>query len=164
MRKSPLTPIGNSSAKLIWVAVEVRFSMKSENLVPSKGGVAVGLVLGLIIGCLVGYLMYTQVTTQVIGSRQLVVERYEELLKIVNVEMGYDADGNIYRIEVSVKNIDNVYARGGNVTAGSLESSASEYVSLLPGEEKTVSLEMTPPIRPGEEETIVLVGVEDVTA
>lgn len=138
--------------------------MKLEDLIPSKGAVAVGLVAGLIIGGLVGYLTYTQVITEVIGSRQVVMERYEEFLKIVNVEIGYDADGNINQIKVSVKNIDAVNIRSGNITAGSMESSASEYISVPPNEEKTVSLDITPPITPIGEETIVLISVEEVTA
>lgn len=139
--------------------------MKWMDLVSNKGAVAVGLVIGLTIGGLVGYFTYTQVITTVLGSRQVEIIRYEELLRIVTVEMDYDADGNIDQIDVTVRNIDDVNTRNGIATAGSMgATSALTEFSLLPGEEKTVSLEITPPIVSSGEETIILVGIQEVTA
>lgn len=141
----------------------VKPSMKGKRVVSGKGAIAVGAVVGMIIGLLVGYWTYTQVITRFVGRRQVVLVSYEGSIQIIQVRMGYALGWNIGRVEVVVRNSDSVNAHDGILTAGEMEKTPNSInISLLSGEEKTISLEITPPITPSEETTI-FVGVEEVS-
>lgn len=161
-RKNYLTRIGDSRRSHS-ITGELETSMKAKSLVSGKGAIALGLAAGILIGCLVGYWTYTQVITTLIGRRQIVIVTYSGFLQIINVEMGYDGDGNIDIVEVTVKNSDDANAHSGILTAGEMEKTPkSANIDFLPSEERTVFLEITPPITPSEE-IIILVGVEEMT-
>lgn len=137
--------------------------MKGGRKVSVKGAVAVGAVVGLIIGLLVGYWTYTQTITTFVGRRQVVLVSYGGLIQIVEVKMRYSLGGNIEKVEAAVRNSDGVNAHDGILTAGEIEKTPNSInINLLPSEEKTISLEMTPPITPTEE-TVIVVGVEAVS-
>lgn len=136
--------------------------MKAKSLISGKGAIAIGLAVGIIIGCLVGYWTYTQVVTTLIGKRQIVIVSYKGFLQINEVKMGYDADGNIDRVEVVMENRDDANAHNGTLMAGEMEkTSKSTNIDFLPSEERTIFLEITPPIKPSEE-IIIFVGVEEM--
>jgi hypothetical protein len=137
--------------------------MKGTRVVSGKGAIAVGAVVGLIIGLLAGYWTYTQAITRFVGRRQVVWVSHEGSIQIIQVRMGYSLGGNIGQVEAVVRNSDGVNAHDGILTAGEIEKTPNSInISLSSGEEKTISLEITPPITPTEE-TIIFVGVEEVS-
>jgi len=140
----------------------VRPGMKGKRVVSGKGAIAAGAVVGIIIGLLAGYWTYTEAITRFVGRRQVVLVSYGGFIQIIQVRMGYVAGGNIGQVEVVVRNSDGLNAHDGILTAGETEKTPNSInISLLSGEEKTISLEMTPPITPSEE-TIIFVGVDEV--
>jgi hypothetical protein len=137
--------------------------MRGRRVFSGKGAMAVGAVVGMIIGLLVGYWTYTQVITKFVGRRQVVLVSHEGSIQIIQVRMVYSLGGNIGKVEVVVRNSDGVNAHDGILTAGEIEKTPNSInISLSSGEEKTISLEITPPITPTEE-TIVFVGVEEIS-
>ena len=141
----------------------VGLGMKGRWVVSGKGAMVVGAVVGMMIGLLVGYWTYTQAITRFIGRRQVVLVSDEGSIQIIQVRTGYALGGDIREVEVVVRNSDGVNAHNGILTAGEMEKTPNSInISLLSGEEKTTSLEMTPPITPSEE-TIIFVGIEEVS-
>lgn len=141
----------------------VRLGMKERRVISGKRAVVVSAVVGMIIGLLVGYLTYTQAITRFVGRRQVISVSNEGHIQILQAKMGYTVEGNIEKVEVVVRSLDSVNAHNGILTAGEIDKTPSSVnISLLPGEEKTISLEITPPITPSEE-TIIFVGVEEVS-
>jgi hypothetical protein len=141
----------------------VKRGMKGRRMFSGKGALAFGAVAGIVIGLLVGYITYTEVIAKFVGRRQVVLVSYKGSIQIIQVRIGYAPLGNIGQVEVVVRNSDGVNAHFGILTAGEMETTPnSTNISLLSGEEKTISLEITPPITPSEETTI-FVGVEEVS-
>jgi len=141
----------------------VGLGMKGRWVVSGKGAMVVGAVVGMMIGLLVGYWTYTQAITRFIGRRQVVLVSDEGSIQIIQVRMEYALSGNIGKVEVVLRNNDDVNAHDGIITAGEIEKTPNSInISLLSGEEKTVSLEINPPITPSEE-TIIFVGVEEAS-
>jgi hypothetical protein len=141
----------------------VRLGMKERWAFSGKGAIAVGAIVGLIIGLLIGYWTYTQAITRFVGRRQVILVSHGGFIQIIQVRMEYALSGNIGKVEVVLRNNDDVNAHDGIITAGEIEKTPNSInISLLSGEEKTVSLEINPPITPNEE-TIIFVGVEEAS-
>ena len=135
--------------------------MKGGRVVTGKRAAAYGAVIGVIIGLLVGYWTYTQVIATFVGKRQVVLVSHGGFIQITEVRMGYTLEGNIRKVDVVVRNSDGVDAHDGILTAGEIEKTPNSIsISLLSGEEKTISLDITPPVARSEE-TIIFVGVEE---
>jgi hypothetical protein len=135
--------------------------MNGNRGLSGKKAMVLGAVIGLLIGFFVGYWTYTQVISTFVGKRQVVLVSQGGFIQITEVEMGYTSEGNIEKVDVVVRNRDGVNTHDGVLTAGEIEKTPnSTNISLLPGEEKTMSLAITPPVAQNEE-TIILVGVEE---
>jgi hypothetical protein len=135
--------------------------MKGSRGFSGKRTAVLGAIIGLLAGFFLGYWTYTQVISTFVGKRQVVLISHGGFFQITEVKMGYTADGNIERVDVVVRNTDGDHAHDGILTAGEVEKTPNSInISLLFGEEKTISLDITPPAEQGEE-TIIFVGVED---
>jgi len=133
------------------------------SMISTKKTLISGLVIGAIIGFFVGCWVHAQVisTTIVLQGRTFVAS-YTGSLEPVGVIIGYDAEGKIHILNVSVKNTDSVNSHNGTLhvtVEGTTTGFASAKVPMLsPNEEKSIIVNIVPSVTP-KESTIISVNV-----
>lgn len=132
-------------------------------MISNRKALICGLAIGVVFGCFVGYWVYAQVvSTTIVLQGQTFVVSYTGSLKPLGVIIGYDTEGKICVLNVSVKNIDSVNSHDGTLHV-TVEGTSTEFASanipaLSPNEEKSIIVNIAPSVTP-KESTVISINV-----
>ena len=122
-----------------------------------------GLIIGVVIGFFAGWWVHAQVISPTIVLRgKAFVASYTGSLEPVGVIIGYDAEGKIHILNVTVKNTDTICSHNGTLyvtVEGETTGFASAEVPMLsPNEERSLIVNLVPSVTP-KESTVISVNV-----